>query len=57
MKKRYIGKDSASLASGIVVFPGSDVDLPAKEWAANEHLAEHFVDLDEKPSGKKNKEQ
>jgi len=43
MKKRYIGRSSASLANGLVAFPGDVVELSEKEWRENAHLDEVFT--------------
>lgn len=51
MKKRFVGRTSASLANGRVVFPGDIVDIPAKEWQGQSHIpADQFIDVEDAPA-------
>ena len=47
MEKRFVGRSSASLADGRVVFPGDMVDMSERDWKANSHLEAQFISSDD----------
>lgn len=56
IKKRFIGKGSASTVDGRVVFHGDWINMSKSEWDKNSAIGHLFVEVDEPKKNSESKE-